>query len=91
MAWVYNDSGYEVKQGTLSLSFSIEPAYRDIRIILHQGESRLYELNSVGIEDIQYFNDKGRESLKILFSPSHCLWLRLKPGIQLTHEHHESP
>jgi hypothetical protein len=31
--WAYNDAAYHVQQGDLSLSFSIAPAYFDVRIL----------------------------------------------------------
>ncbi len=84
--WPYNDFLYEIQRGDLSLSFSVAPAYKDIRIILKKGEIQLYELNAVGVEDIRYHNDKGREAVEIVINKTDRLWLRVKPEIKFTHE-----
>jgi hypothetical protein len=84
--WPYNDFLYEVQRGDLSLSFSVAPAYKDVRIILKKDETQLYELNAVGVEDVIYHNDKGREAVEIVINETDRLWLRVKPEIKLTHE-----
>lgn len=89
ISWPYNDFLYEVVRDDLSLSFSVAPAYKDIRIIFKKGEVVLYELNAVGVEDLKYHNDKGRETLEIVIHEEDILWLCLKPTIYLKHEARE--
>lgn len=88
--WPYNDFVYEVARGEMSLSFAIHPAYKDVRIILkHLGVS-LYELNAVGVEDLKYHNDSGRESLEVIISVNDTLWLRIDPSICIGQQTSES-
>lgn len=87
--WDYNDALYEVNQGELELSFSLAPSYKDVRLILKRGNDTLYELNAVGVEDIKYHNDSGRESLEVVFNSRDRFLLRLKPTIAFLHEARE--
>jgi hypothetical protein len=83
--WPYNDSLYEANVDGVSLSFAVAPAYKDVRIILKTGEHIVYELNAVGVDDVKYHNDGGRETLEIIVSPRDRLWLRVAPRIQVSH------
>jgi hypothetical protein len=84
--WPYNDFLYEVKQGEMSLTFAVAPAYRDVRIIWKSGSVSLYELNAVGVEDVKYHNDSGRETIEVAISRRNKLWLRILPNISISHE-----
>jgi hypothetical protein len=66
--WPYTDALYEITRGELALSFAVAPAYKDVRIILRHGDQQVYELNAVGVNDVRYHNDSGRESLEIVFA-----------------------
>jgi hypothetical protein len=83
--WEYNDALYEMKQGELSLSFSVAPSYKDVRLILKRGNATLYEFNATGVEDVKYQNDSGRESLEIVINEQDRLLLKVKP-IGVLHE-----
>lgn len=85
VAWAYNDTAYEVAVGSIHLSFAIAPSVKDVRVVLKSGGKLLYELNAVGVEDIKYHNDKGRESLEIKVSSRDSVWLRIKPEISIAH------
>lgn len=83
--WTYNDSVYEVADGHVQISFGIAPSVKDVRVILKSNGVLLYELNAVGIEDVKYHDDKGRESLEIIVSSRDSVWLRIKPQISIAH------
>ena len=84
--WMYNDALYEVRQADLTLSFAVAPGYKDMRLILKRGGHTLYEMNALGIEDIKYHNDSGREALEIVITSQDRLIVRLKPQISVLHE-----
>jgi hypothetical protein len=84
--WPYTDALYEVTQGDVGLSFAVAPAYKDVRIILRRADVVLYELSATAVQDVDYHNDSGRESLEIQLSSRETLWLRLKPHISIIHE-----
>jgi hypothetical protein len=84
--WPYNDFLYEVTQEDLHLSCAITPAYRDARIMLKRGGITIYELNAMDLEDVRYFNEKGRETLAFILNDRETLSLRIKPGISINHE-----
>jgi hypothetical protein len=87
--WPYNDFLYEIQQGEMSLSFAVAPAYKDVRITWKSGPVGLYEMNAVGVEDVKYHNDGGRESLEVVITPRDRLWLRIVPSIYISHEARE--
>lgn len=51
--WAYNDAVYRVTDGVTKLSVAIQPACRDIRIIIESQGYRLYEFESMGIVDVR--------------------------------------
>ena len=83
--WPYNDFLYEVQQGDIALTFSIDPAYKDLRLAMRFRTQTTYELIATGIEDIKYHNDSGRETLEVLITPTDRLLLRIKPRIEINH------
>ena len=86
VAWPYNEYLYEIVRSEFELSFSIAPAYRDVRIILTHKGAKLYELNSMGVKDVRYRNEGNVESLEIVLSPTESIWLVVKPVISINHE-----
>jgi len=86
VAWPYSEFLYEVNQREMSLSFVLAPAYKDVRIVWKAGSVALYELNAVGVEDVKYHNDSGRETLEVIISQQDKLWLCIFPNIQINHE-----
>src|ERR1051325_9995490 len=59
--WCYNDAAYLVEVEGLSISFAVQPAYRDVRIIVRRGEQRVYELNAVDVVDVLVLDELGRD------------------------------
>ena len=83
--WCYNHAVYEVRQGPLSLSFAIDPAYCDVRIGLDYEATRLCEFNAKDVQDVRWMDDGGQEHLIIDVNDHDRLVLRIKPHIELTH------
>lgn len=83
--WCYNDATYKVQQSSLSLSFAIAPAYRDVRIVLEYDGLQIYELNAMSLKDVRYSNEGGTELLDVIFSERNSLMLRIQPRIELSH------
>jgi hypothetical protein len=83
--WDYNDALYDVRQGDLSLSFAIAPAYRDVRLILKHHADIVYELNIMGVKDVQYGKAGGSERLTIKISDHDEIELLLRPRIEIKH------
>ena len=87
--WPYNDFLYESTFADTSVSFSLAAAYKDVHLILKRSGNILYELNAMGLRDVQYHNDAGRESLELVFSDRTRLLLFLKPTVSILHEAQE--
>ncbi len=85
LPWMYNDSAYEAADAHVHVSFAIAPSYKDVRLLLKTGEVLVYELNAMGVEDVRYHNDKGRESIEVIVSERDSIWLRTKPQVSINH------
>ena len=89
--WPYTEVVYSVTQGDLCLRCTIQPSYRDVRVIMtHSGRS-IYELNAMNLDEIQYLTDPGGECLRLTLSNRESLILRVKPNISLFHEAARTP
>uniref|UniRef100_Q01Q79 Uncharacterized protein n=1 Tax=Solibacter usitatus (strain Ellin6076) TaxID=234267 RepID=Q01Q79_SOLUE len=85
ISWTYNDSVYEVSRNNVQLTFALVPACRDVRIKLAVGGLLVYELNAMGITDVEHHQEKGRESLEVVLAARDSLWIKLKPEISINH------
>jgi hypothetical protein len=84
--WDYNDWLFEVSIQGIHLKFSIAPAYRDVRLKVQLGDRVLYELNSMGVEDVVFHEKPDREVLEIRLTERDRMFLRLRPQIELAHQ-----
>ena len=87
--WIYNDALYQFAAGGFSISCAFAPSYKDVRIIVKSNQEALYEPNAIGVDDVKYHNDAGRETLEIIIKGSNRLWLHLKPTISIAQESQE--
>jgi hypothetical protein len=84
MPWCYTDAMYLVEVDGLSVSFAVQPAYRDVRLIVRRGEQRLYELNAVGVADVRVLGEPGRDLVEIQVSEHAWLRVQLRPAFEIT-------
>lgn len=84
--WPYNRFVYSLICGSTSVFFALEPAHKELRIILKNGDVKFYELNAVAIEDVCYRNDNGRETLEIIFGDGDRMWFGLYPQVAINHD-----
>jgi hypothetical protein len=82
--WCYNDALYVAEVDGLSVSFAIQPSYRDVRIIVHRGSQRLYELNAVGIIDVRVLDEPARDIIEIRLSEREWLRMQVRPRFEIT-------
>jgi hypothetical protein len=79
--WEYNDSVYDATDSRIQVSFAIAPALRDVRIRLSVDGACIYDFDAIGVEDIRYRREKGRESLEVVIAHGHSVWLTVTPQI----------
>src|SRR5476649_1157700 len=82
--WCYNDAAYSVELDGFSVSFAVQPAYRDVRIIVRRGEQRLYELNALGLADVLGLDEPGRDMVEVRFSERKWSRLQLRHALEIT-------
>lgn len=85
-SWPYNEYLYSLTRGSTSVSFTIEPAWNDLRITLKNREVTFYELRALDSQDAFYRNDNGRETLEIVLADGNRLWLGLYPNVTIHHD-----
>jgi hypothetical protein len=82
--WRYNDALYVVEVDGLSVSFAVQPAYRDVRLIVSRGGQRLYELNAVGVADVRIIDELGRDIVEVRLSEREWLRVQVRPTFEIT-------
>jgi hypothetical protein len=81
--WSYNDAIYAVQVEGLSISFAVQPSYRDVRLILFRGETRLFELNAMGVADVRVIEETGVDAVEVLMTARSWLRLQLRPVLEI--------
>jgi hypothetical protein len=82
--WCYNDAAYSVEVDGLSISFAVQPVYRDVRVIVHRGGQRLFEMNAVGVADVRVLDEPGVDAVAVVLSAQSSLRLQLRPTFEVT-------
>ena len=84
--WPYNDFLYEIQRVEMALSCAIAPAYKDVRIIVKENKSKIYELNAVGVDDIVFIAETNKkEVLEITLNDKESIRLVVNPRIEINH------
>lgn len=89
--WCYNHVVYNVRQGAIILRCALEPAFRDVHIVVEFETKRLYELDAKAVKDVRYTNAEGVELLEVVISEHESLLLHVLPRIALTHRYDGTP
>jgi hypothetical protein len=84
--WCYNDAAYLVEVDGLSVSFAIQPSYRDVRLIVRRGEQRLFELNATGVADVRVIDEPGVDTVEVLLTETALLRMQLRPVFLIEQE-----
>jgi len=83
--WPYNDFLYETTRDDHRITFAVAPAYKEVHCILTVGESIIYELTALGVQDIRYSKDSIGELLEVIVSARETIALRLRPTVRIEH------
>jgi|JI9StandDraft_1071089.scaffolds.fasta_scaffold31211_2 hypothetical protein len=81
--WIYNDALYRVTRNSCTLTFAVQPAYRDVRLILSVDGQTGYELSAMGVDDVVYRKEGCNETLEVQLAPHNSLLLSMKPHIRI--------
>jgi hypothetical protein len=81
--WPYTDALFRVEQGTARLSFSVAPAYRDVRIVLELSGVTVYELNATAVVDVRYRREDTTEFVDVVLGGVDLLTISIKPRISI--------
>lgn len=74
------------------MSCAVAPAYKDVRIILKDNGSKIYELNAVGVNDVRYIKkSSGIEVLEIEMPEKSLIQIIVDPEIEINHFYNSFP
>jgi hypothetical protein len=82
--WCYSTASYAVDVDGLSVSFTVLPSYRDVRLIVRRGKQQMLEFSAVGVVDVRVIDERGVDAVDVLLSPQSWLRLRLRPTFGIT-------
>lgn len=82
--WCYNDSVYKFAIGDLAVSFAIQPACRDVRLIVYRGGTRLFEFNAVSVDDVRVIDKPGVDAVVVEMTEESWLRLQIRPVFEIT-------
>src|SRR5262245_38926348 len=82
--WCYNAATYTVEVDGLSLSFVVEPASYEVRVLVRRGSQRLYELNARSVKDIRVIDEPGRDLLEICLTDRESVLIQVRPVLEIT-------
>jgi len=80
-SWLHTDSVYTVLKNELELSFCIHPMYRDVKLVLSHKGNPLYQLDTMGVNDVTVVSSSDHEYLDIHLEDEHRILVYLKPQI----------
>ena len=81
--WPYKRVRYAFDAKDIRVTCTIEPAGKDVHIILERNGSRMYELNATGVFDVRYTEDKRGEMLEVVLSEAESIELRVRPLVEI--------
>ena|ERR1700748_2559197 len=84
--WYYNDAAYIVEIDGLTVSFAIQPSYRDVRLLVRRNDQRLYELNALNVGDVRVIDEPGRDAIEIWLSNREWMVVQLRPSFEIVQE-----
>jgi hypothetical protein len=84
MPWCYNNAVYSVEADGFSVSFAVQPSYRNVRLIVRRGEHRLFEFNAVGVADVRIIDEPGVDAVEVLLTGGAWLRVQLRPAFEVT-------
>ncbi len=82
--WFYNTAVYEVEVDAVSVSFTIEPAYGNVRLVVRQAGRRLFEFDAKMVADVRVIDEPGVDAVEIDMTAGSWLRMQLRPTFEIT-------
>lgn len=81
--WQYNSATYAVEVDGWAVSFTIEPAYRELRLTLGKGGQRVLELTANSFTDLRVVDAPGQDAIEVQLSERGWFMLQLRPAVEV--------
>jgi hypothetical protein len=85
--WQDNSATYEVEVDGVAVSFTIEPAFRELRLTIRRREQRLLELTANSFTDIRVIDEHDRSAIEVQLSERGWFMLQVRPTVELVQAH----
>ena len=84
VVWFYNEANYSVVVGEYTVSFTLQPSYRDVSIRVWYADRVTFELTATSVTDVRVIDETGIDTVEIQLTPYHLLTMQLRPFFQIT-------
>ena len=82
--WFYNTAVYEVEVDAVSVSFTIEPAYGNVRLVVRRAGRRLFQFDAKMVADLRVIDEPGVDAVEIDMTAGSWLRMQLRPTFEIT-------
>src|SRR5262245_10415344 len=83
VTWHDNGATYEVEVDGWAVSFTIEPAFRELRLTLQRGGQRVLELTANSFTDLRVVDEPGRDAIEVQLSERGWFMLQVRPAVEV--------
>jgi hypothetical protein len=83
--WYCNNALYRLERSGVELAVTVTPFAGDAQIKLVCRGETCYEFVGLGILDLRYVNDEGREFLTFVLTDKESINVSVKPRIEIKH------
>jgi hypothetical protein len=85
--WQYNSATYAVELDGWAVSFTIQPAYRELHLSLRRGGQRVLELTANSFTDLRVVDAPGQDAVEVQLSDRGWFMLQLRPTVEVIQGH----
>src|SRR6266566_6408929 len=89
--WCYTDATYTFEVDGLPVSFTVNPSYRDIRLVVSRKSRPFYELKAIGVDDVRILDFPGCDVFEIWLSAKEWLRIQIRPAFNMIHGFEKLP
>ena len=81
--WQHNTATYAVEVDGWAVSFTIQPAYRELRLDLRRGGQRVLEMTANSFTDLRVVDEPGRDAVEVQLSERGWFLLQVRPTVEV--------
>ena len=83
VAWADNSATYDVDVAGSTVTFTIEPSFRELRLTVHRSGQRVLELTANSFTDLRVVEAPGRDAIEVQLSERAWFMVQVRPTIEV--------